>query len=1140
VTLRLRTAPPPHRSPGRSGGAVRRRGAWLPCVAALLLGASAPALAQKFGKNKITYEDFDWHVYKAPHFDVYYYPEEEAFLEQVVSYAESAYVTISQGLQHEIRFRIPLIYYKTHAEFEQTNVTLSFVPEAVGAFAEPTQKRIVLPIDLPPNELYALIAHELTHIFEYSLLFQDSLGREVRGNPPLWLMEGLASFMAQDEDSFDLMFIRDGVVNGLLPGLEQLNVLHFLTYRYGHAIFDFIQEEFGMEGVRNFLLEFRKVLLARNLEKAIKEAFGWEIQEFDRRFHKYLRAKYLPLLLEKDEPSDYGKEIAFTSEEHRRRYFHTLSPTLSPSGDLFAALTTRFDDYEFDVVIFSARDGEPVRNLTAGYTTDYESISVGFYRGWKDLAWSPDGDRIAFFARKGNRWPLFIYHAVTGKKLAEVSIDIQKLASPSFSPDGRRVAFAGNRRGVVDIFSVDLETREVRNHTEDEYYDSNPSWSADGKQILYNRRLQAYEKVFMVDAADSSRKTQLTFGATSDIQPSFSADGRYVYYSSDYGDDRIYNIYGLDLTDGVVRRYTDVVGGSFSPLELNPDASGRRRLAYTSFFRQRFQIYELPLDEPLQVLRPGQPPDPPQPRRAGAAGGRRGGAGGAAPPARRPAEAPGGAGGLALDPAGSSAGGQRGPEAGAPASSPWRLRALESAPERAVAAAAPARSAQEPPAAGGPGPLPAEVEKFEPPLKLRIDESEKSRYTKKKWSIDGHPQVLFGVADDGTILSDSFIIFSDLLGDYRHFVQLRSVSSFTDFDYIFLNLKRRYDWFVHVQDKRDYFIVGRTSTGLDRRQALRTTGAEFAYRYPVSLFHRFDTAIGYFDRSQEIPFLRETSPGLFEVDSISNDVRFPRLSASFTGDTTRFRSFGPYHGRRYDFTVQYAPTVSGDTRNIDGEEVEAERFFNYFIDFRSYSSWTRRSLFALRLFSAVSNGNNSTDIYSFGGFNTLRGYEFREFFGNRIAFMNAEIRFPLVDQLRLPFGAINEIRGLLFFDIGAGWFSGGDTCDLTVDPDPGNPFTEPECSFFFDRGVPSSAPRRIFDDRTSEFRPFDFWDSKEGRLRDGRASYGIGFNFYFGPFELNWVFARALPFLEVNPFTGESDVVRPSGYASAFYIGRKF
>ena len=58
----------------------------------LILGLGiVPAHAQ-FGRNKISYLQFDWHVYKSPHFDVHYYPEIEPFLEEIVSYAESAYL----------------------------------------------------------------------------------------------------------------------------------------------------------------------------------------------------------------------------------------------------------------------------------------------------------------------------------------------------------------------------------------------------------------------------------------------------------------------------------------------------------------------------------------------------------------------------------------------------------------------------------------------------------------------------------------------------------------------------------------------------------------------------------------------------------------------------------------------------------------------------------------------------------------------------------------------------------------------------------------------------------------------------------------------------------------------------------------
>ena len=51
-----------------------------------------------FGRNKIVYRNFEWHVYTSPHFEVHYYPEEEEFLQQVVSDAESAYVRLSKFL----------------------------------------------------------------------------------------------------------------------------------------------------------------------------------------------------------------------------------------------------------------------------------------------------------------------------------------------------------------------------------------------------------------------------------------------------------------------------------------------------------------------------------------------------------------------------------------------------------------------------------------------------------------------------------------------------------------------------------------------------------------------------------------------------------------------------------------------------------------------------------------------------------------------------------------------------------------------------------------------------------------------------------------------------------------------------------
>ena len=297
---------------------MRRLRPLLPLAVAAAVLLPQPAAAQfipYFGKNKVKYDAFAWRVYKSPHFEVFYYPEFEQHLARLVSYLESGYLKLSTGLKHEMPEPIPVIFYKTHSEFEETNLFPSFVPEGVAAFTEPVKNRMVLPIDEPPDRLFALIAHELTHIFQYSIFYEGYLGRALRSNPPAWIMEGMASYFGQDEDSFDRMVIRDAVVNNILPPIQALSYPSFLSYRFGHAVFDFIEQEYGKEGLRNFIYEYRKVLLTNNIEKAVKEAFGFELDEFNRRFNRFLRRKYFPVLLEKKAPEDYGKEIGVKREE---------------------------------------------------------------------------------------------------------------------------------------------------------------------------------------------------------------------------------------------------------------------------------------------------------------------------------------------------------------------------------------------------------------------------------------------------------------------------------------------------------------------------------------------------------------------------------------------------------------------------------------------------------------------------------------------------------------------------------------------------------------------------------------------------------------------------------------------------------
>src|SRR5437870_1305863 len=128
---------------------------------AFIASAAHEAYAQTpyvpyFGKNRIRYDDFKWHIYTTDHFEIYYYPDIEPHLERVTSYAESAYQQVSSDLKHDLAFKVPLVVYKTQSEFQQQNIEASELPEGVLAFAEPYRDRMVFPIDEPSDALYRL------------------------------------------------------------------------------------------------------------------------------------------------------------------------------------------------------------------------------------------------------------------------------------------------------------------------------------------------------------------------------------------------------------------------------------------------------------------------------------------------------------------------------------------------------------------------------------------------------------------------------------------------------------------------------------------------------------------------------------------------------------------------------------------------------------------------------------------------------------------------------------------------------------------------------------------------------------------------------------------------------------------------
>ena len=170
---------------------TRRHAAPLALVSALLCGLPLSATAQYFGRNKVQYEKFDFHIMRTPHFDLYFYPAESLVTHDAGRLAERWYARHSDSFRHTFD-RKSVVFYADQPDFQQTNVVGDALSEGIGGVTEGLRTRVVMPF----TGIYAdndhVLGHELVHVFQYSVAESGPGGLARLNTLPLWLIEGMA------------------------------------------------------------------------------------------------------------------------------------------------------------------------------------------------------------------------------------------------------------------------------------------------------------------------------------------------------------------------------------------------------------------------------------------------------------------------------------------------------------------------------------------------------------------------------------------------------------------------------------------------------------------------------------------------------------------------------------------------------------------------------------------------------------------------------------------------------------------------------------------------------------------------------------------------------------------------------------
>lgn len=316
-------------------------------------------------------------------------------------------------------------------------------------------------------------------------------------------------------------------------------------------------------------------------------------------------------------------------------------------------------------------------------------------------------------------------------------------------------------------------------------------------------------------------------------------------------------------------------------------------------------------------------------------------------------------------------------------------------------------------------PAEMQITNFTPPVLPQEDINKLDKLTKRyvpRYSLDIlQTEVAFG-PEIATSLG-AIVALTDTLSDRRiAFILGSSAESTSDFlsglslGTSYTDLSHRLGWAV-----AGFRFVESSSIWDERLYDEVRSGAEASFSYPFSAFQRIDLdLVGWYNERTFYELVESESSEKYELEEVLETMPVAGAYVTLSDNNSMWQADGPLDGHRLALTV-------GNTQNLNGAEM---LYTSVRPDVRYYLRFGKSECLALRLVSNLTFGEEALPLH-FGGSLSMRGWDWFDFTGTRMAMANAEMRFNLADQVVANtiignLGAI-PLRGAFFVDAGEAW-----------------------------------------------------------------------------------------------------------------------